>query len=145
MSCACLLACTHADSQTFIKPSLIHRIRKQNTLFLMDGFINSRALQPLNSALESFTKVCNLLIGDIWIFLDGKDRRNLGQPGPLEAQSWTLLLVTSVRSGRGEGCPAFAPWSRMRKAPCLAILEANAGTAWKVTAHSRPLQPFAGG
>lgn len=86
MSCACLLACTHADSQTLIEPSLIHRIHKQNTLFLTDGFINSRALQPLNSTLESFTKVCNSLIGDIWIFLDGKDRRNLGQLGPLEAQ-----------------------------------------------------------
>lgn len=41
-------------------------------IILMDGFINSRALEPLNSALKSFTMVCNLLIGIYESSLRGK-------------------------------------------------------------------------
>lgn len=41
-------------------------------IILMDGFINSRALEPLNCALKSFTMVCNLLIGIYESSLRGK-------------------------------------------------------------------------
>lgn len=108
MSHACLQACIHVDShQLSPVPSLIYRVHIKNTLFLMDGFQNSRALQLLKSTLEAFTKVGNSLVGDIWIFLDGEDRRNLDQLCLLEAQRWTLLPVSCVVSGQGEGCPAF--------------------------------------
>lgn len=41
-------------------------------IILMDGFINSKALELLNSALKSFTMVCNLLIGIYESSLRGK-------------------------------------------------------------------------
>lgn len=138
MSRACSLACTHASSETPIKPSLTPRIHKQKYIILMDGFINSRALKPLNSALKSFTTVCNLLIGIYEFSLRGKtEEANLARWRHRAAFcSWWLLPPAGEKRG------AF-PFPL--KAPFLAILGPNANTGWKVTIHVHPCQPFAQG
>lgn len=138
MSCACLLACTHAGSWDSHQTFSNSWDTTAKYILLMDSLINSRALQPLNSRLELFTKVCNSLIGDVWIFLDAKDRKKMDQLGPLEAQSWTLCswwLLSRVGEEGG---------AHTRKVPCLALLESNAVQAGKLlpvaTHHSSPLR-----
>lgn len=100
-------------------------------IILMDGFINSRALEPLNSALKSFTMVCNLLIGIYESSLRGKCKK----PTQLEAQSWVLLLVR-----RRVPCLSFP-----LKAPCLPVLGSNASTGWQVATRGHPHQTSAPG
>lgn len=105
-------------------------------IILMDGFINSRALEPLNSALKSFTMVCNLLIGIYESSLRGKTgEANLARWRHRAGFcSWWLLPP----AGEKRGTLPFP-----LKAPCLAILGPNAHTGWKVTIRGHAGQPFA--
>lgn len=74
-------------------------------IILMDGFISSRALEPLNSALESFTMVCNLLIGMYESSLRGETEG--ANSACWRHGSWILLLVASASSRWEEVYPTF--------------------------------------